>query len=291
MNIIDNMKSGVLPNGKVKVPHPPKPEGRTPVRVNKVEISADAIRAEMQNHRASNPDQAKAEAIRALIVRQLLLDEAAAKNIVAEPEKLGKGLRELEDDAAIRTLLDNEISTPKADVEACRRYYEANMARFSSETIYEAKHILIAAPLSDNIKRAEAKTTAINLIEKLENDISAFGELALEYSSCISKQQGGNLGQLSKGSTVAEFETVLFEMSAGQLWPAPVPTQFGYHIIKLEKIIKGEQLPFDVVHTKIGAWLEAASWSRAVSQYISILAGKADIEGFEMNGAKSPLVQ
>ncbi len=291
MNIIENMKSGALPKGKVKVPHPPRLEGRAPVRVNGTEISEEAIRAEMQNHRASSPDQAKTEAIRALIVRQLLLEEAAAKNIAPEPQELGKGLRELEDDAAIRSLLDSEISTPKADEKACRRYYEANEKRFSSETIYEARHILIAAPPDDANKREQAKKTAISLIKQLENNISVFAKLAMEHSSCMSKQQGGNLGQLSKGSTVAEFETVLFEMKEGQLWPAPVPTRFGYHIIKLEKIIKGEQLPFDAVQTKIEAWLEAASWSRAVAQYISILAGKAKIEGFEMRSAQSPLVQ
>jgi len=286
-----NIKSGVLPQGKVKVPHPPMPEGGTPVRVNGIEIDANAIGAEMQNHKASSPEQAKIEAIRALIVRQLLVQEAETKNIIAEPLKLGNGLREIEDDAAIRILLDQEVITPKANENACKRYYESNKKRFSSETIYEARHILLAAPLSNKSKREEAKTLALAIIEQLQKDGSAFGELAMGHSSCLSKQQGGNLGQLSKGSTVAEFETVLFEMEAGQLWPSPVPTQFGYHVIKLERIIKGEQLPFDLVQNQISAWLEASSWSRAVAQYISILAGKAKIEGFDMEGAQSPLVQ
>ncbi len=291
MNIIDNIKSDALPKGKVKVPHPPLPAGGASVLVNNIEIGSEEIRAEMQNHPASSPDKAKEEAIRALVVRQLLVQEAAAQKIIAEPEKLSEGLREIEDDAAIRVLLDREIVTPKADEAACRHYYDANRKKFSSETIYEARHILLAAPLHDQAKRDEAKEISSTIIEQLKGDISLFGELAEQYSACMSKQQGGNLGQLSKGSTVAEFETVLFEMSEGQLWPSPVPTQFGYHVIKLEKIIKGEQLPFEVVQAKISAWLEASSWSRAVAQYVSILAGKAKIEGFDMNGAKSPLVQ
>ncbi len=286
-----DIESGVLPKGKVKVPHPPEPEGRTPVRVNGIEIGEEEIRSEMQNHRASNPEQAREMAIRALVVRELLVQEAAAENIVAEPRILGDGLKEIEADAAIRALLDEQVSTPRADEAACRRYYDSHREKFSSQTIYEARHILIAATPSNEERRKEARKTASMIIKKLQDNPGIFPELAKTHSACPSKQQGGNLGQLGKGATVAEFETVLFQMDEGQLWPVPVPTQFGYHVIRLDKIIQGEQLPFEAARQKIAAWLEASSWSRAVAQYISILAGKADIQGFDMEGARTPLVQ
>ncbi len=290
VNLLDN-KPGILPKAKVKVPPAPKPDGRTPVTVNGALIDFDAISTEIQLHPAKTPHEAYEEAVRALVVRQLLLQEAAAKNIVAEPEQNDQGHREIDDDAAIRQLLDLEILTPKADEAACKRYYEANGKKFSSETIYEASHILFAAPLSDDKARGEAKILAEQVIKQLQDDPTRFGELALKHSACPSKAQGGNLGQLSKGSTVAEFETVLFALKAGQMSSAPVATRFGYHVIVLERIIKGEQLPFEAVNGRIGAWLEASSWSRAVSQYISLLAGKAEIKGFDMTGQGTPLVQ
>ena len=290
VNLIDT-QTGVLPSGKVKVPHPPSPEERTPISVNGSEISFEAIDAETQLHPADTPGEAYRDAVHALIVRELLIQEAAEKKITAEPQMIEPGKREVEEDAAIRVLLEQEIDTPAADENACKRYYEANRNKFRSPTIYEASHILIAAPTTDKKAREQAKAEAEAVLAKLEDHPDQFASLARAHSACPSKEQGGSLGQLTKGSTVPEFETVLFELKEGQTWPAPVPTQFGFHIIRLERIIEGEQLPYEHVAERISAWLEAASWSRAVSQYISILVGKAEICGFDMNGSDSPLVQ
>ncbi len=290
VNLINN-SSGILPSKKVKVPHPPKANGRSPVLVNGVEIPEQAIRDEAQLHPAKNPGEAISEATRALVVRELLLQEAAAKAIVATPEVLGEDLREADADAAIRELLDREVSSPSADEQACQRYYETHPTKFCSETIYEARHILFAAPLSDPIARDKAKCQAESALKTLADNPDSFAELALAHSACPSKEQGGNLGQLTAGSTVPEFETVLFALEEGQTGPTPVPTRFGYHIIRLERKIEGEQLPYGAARARIAAWLEASSWSRAVAQYISILAGKATITGFDMEGSDTPLVQ
>ena len=73
--------------------------------------------------------------------------------------------------------------------------------------------------------------------------------------------------------------------------PTPVPTQFGYHVIRLDRVIPGAQLPFEAVAGRIAGWLEASSWSRAVAQYVGILAGEADITGISLHGSDGPLVQ
>jgi peptidyl-prolyl cis-trans isomerase C len=280
----------VLPKGKVKVPEPPRP-AHVPISVNGVEIGAEAVRAEAQHHPAETSAKAFAEAARALVVRELLLQEAVAKGVVASPETFGEGRRETDEDAAIRALLDQEVTTPKADHDACRRYFAANPQKFRSATLYEARHILFAAPVSDEAARARAKADAEAAIAALMDDLSLFPSLALAHSACPSRAQGGSLGQLSKGSTVPEFETVLFALEAGQLSPVPAPTPFGYHVIVLDRIIAGRQLPFNMVRDRIAAWLEAASWSRAVSQYVGILAGRAVIDGITLAAADGPLVQ
>lgn len=286
--LVDN-SNGALPNGKVKVPA--KPATRQPVLVNGVAISADDIQSEAQNHRADTPVQAFKDAARALVVRELLRQEAVAKEITAEAETLGEGLRETDEDAATRVLLEREVIVPQAEDADCLRYYQANLSKFCSETLYEARHILFAAAPSDSAARASAKSEAEAVIAKLVADPAQFGALAHAHSSCSSKDQGGNLGQLTKGSTVPEFESVLFTLEAGQLSREPVVTPFGYHIIQLDRIINGEQLPFEMVRERIAGWLEAASWSRAVSQYIGILVAQAKIEGIDLGAADGPLVQ
>jgi peptidyl-prolyl cis-trans isomerase C len=59
----------------------------------------------------------------------------------------------------------------------------------------------------------------------------------------------------------------------------------------VDRKIDGEQLPFEHVQARIAAWLDAAAWSKAVAQYISILAGKADIQGVDMEASHGFLVQ
>ena len=83
-----------------------------------------------------------------------------------------------------------------------------------------ASHILVST-------LDEAKT----VISELE-DGKDFAKLAKKYSSCPSKEQGGDLGFFSKGQMVKEFEDAAFSLKKGEI-SDPVKTQFGYHIIKL----------------------------------------------------------
>ncbi len=67
------------------------------IRVNGTEISDTAIAREIQNHPANSPGTARAAAVRALVVRELLLDEAARLGLKAEPATAGDGSRETDE--------------------------------------------------------------------------------------------------------------------------------------------------------------------------------------------------
>ncbi len=272
----------------VKVdPKPKSPE----IFVNDVEITLEAIQQEVQNHTAEQPKDAYLDAARALVIRELLVQKADEIGVEAAPMSDDQGRREIDEDAKVRQLLEQEVDVPRAGEEECRRYFDQHQDKFSSETIYEARHILLAGALEDPVARRKGTLKAQQIIEAVRKDPNRFGDFAREFSQCPSAKEGGNLGQLTKGQTVPEFETVLFELEEGQMSPTPVPTPFGYHVIQLDRKIEGRQLPFDQVKAKIAAFLEASSWSRAVAQYIGILAGGAKIKGISIDGADSPLVQ
>ncbi|PPJ44384.1 peptidylprolyl isomerase, partial [Rhizobium sp. KAs_5_22] len=163
--------------------------------------------------------------------------------------------------------------------------------KFRSEPIFEASHILIAADPADQRARDAARNDAERLAAVLVEHPSEFAAMARTHSACPSAAQGGNLGQLTRGSTVAEFERCLARMEEGQITSAPVESRFGFHIIRLERRIDGEQLPFDFVQDRIAGWLEASAWSKAVSQFIAILAADATITGIDVLGADGPLMQ
>ncbi|MCZ4273520.1 peptidylprolyl isomerase [Maritalea porphyrae] len=286
--LIDNSMPKMANGDAVKVdPKPKSPE----IFVNGVEITLEAIQQEVQNHEAETPKDAVLNAARALVIRELLLQKADALGLSAEPMEDAQGRRETDEDAKVRQLLEQEVDVPRAGEEECQRYFDQHQDKFSSDTIYEARHILLAGALEDPVARRKGMVKAGQIIESLNKAPDRFGEFAREFSQCPSAKEGGNLGQLTKGQTVPEFETVLFELEEGQMSPTPVPTPFGYHIIQLDRIIEGRQLPFDHVKSKIAAFLEASSWSRAVAQYIGILAGEAEIKGIQIDGADSPLVQ
>ncbi len=69
-----------------------------------------------------------------------------------------------------------------------------------------------------------------DLKKKLAEGVS-FEELAKDFSSCPSGQEGGNLGSFGKGVMVPAFEDAAFALEVGQVSGA-VRTQFGYHLIK-----------------------------------------------------------
>ena len=70
-----------------------------------------------------------------------------------------------------------------------------------------------------------------------------------------------------------------------------VKTRHGFHVVAIDQRIPGKMLPFEVVHEQIAARIKAGVDERALRQYVSILAGQAEIVGVDLAGAKTPLVQ
>lgn len=261
------------------------------ISVNGVAVPEVEILAEAQNHPAENPGAALRAAAQALVIRELLWQEAQRLGIAAAPVRDDAGRMETERDAAVRLLIDREVRAPAATDEECARYYARHPGKFRTEPLFEARHILLAAPPSDRRALAAARAQAEALCGMLAEEPDRFAALAREHSACPSREQGGNLGQLTRGSTVAEFEAALSEMAEGEISGAPVESRFGFHVIALDRRVEGRQLPYEMVAARIAAWLEASAWSRAASQYIAVLAGRADIRGLSLNGADGPLVQ
>lgn len=249
-----------------------------PIRVNEIEIGAATIAEEMQYHPAPSADEAQRAAAQALVVRELLRQEARVQ---------GFG----DDDAAVEELLESAVTTPEPDEASCRRYYVNNKKRFRSPDLIEAQHILVAAAPDEAEERAKAKAKAADLARQVTADPACFDALAREHSDCPSKASGGHLGQIERGSLVPELETYIFAMKAGETCPVPVASRYGWHVVRVLERADGRELPFANARQTIADYLTESSWRRAVSQYIALLAGRAAIDGFALRAAHSPLVQ
>lgn len=260
------------------------------VTVNGTVISRKAIAAEAQNFPADNPGEAWRAATRALVIRELLLQEASRLEVPIEQIQDEKGRRETEEDALTRALIEREVRLPEADDETLRRYYDNNRRRFTSAPLYEADHILLAARGDDRESFVSARQRAATLAATLKDHPERFAVLAREHSACPSAAMGGNLGQIGPGDTTPPFEAALAKLDCDEI-SEPVETRYGVHLIRLRQRFDGEQLPFEAVRDRIATYLTERSHRQAVAQYLSILVGKAEIKGIELNGATSPLVR
>ncbi|WP_438816506.1 peptidylprolyl isomerase [Taklimakanibacter deserti] len=261
-----------------------------PVTVNGVAISRKAIAAEVQNFPARNPGEGWRAATRALVIRELLRQEALRLDICVEQKTDADGRRETAEDAQLRGLIEREVRIPEADEETLRRYYGNNLHRFVTPLLYEADHILIGARRDDEDAFAAARERASALGAILATAPECFAALARDWSDCPSASLGGSLGQIGPGDTTAEFEAALVDLAPGEI-SAPVETRYGVHLIRLTRRIDGRQLPFEVVRERIASYLLEHVQRQATAQYLSLLVGRADISGVAIDGSASPLVQ
>ena len=98
-------------------------------------------------------------------------------------------------------------------------------------------------------------------------------------------RSGGNLGQITPGSTVPEFEAALQKLATGAIASEPVESRFGVHVVRLERRIEGRELPFELVAERIADYLRERVQRTATAQYLQVLAGKADVQGVELTRA------
>mgnify|MGYP005993906069 CR=1 FL=1 len=260
--------------------HPNAP--KVPIRVNGVTISRAVISREVQNHPAPTPVAAWKAAALALVLREALGQEARRLGIRAEPAVDAEGRRETEEEAGMRALVEREVAVPEPTEEECRRYYERNLARFRAPDIFEAAHILFAAPKGDATGYELARLNARMVVGMLRTDPDTFAELARVHSACPSGELGGSLGQVTTGQTTPEFEKALLAMRPGEVSSEPVETRYGFHVIRLERCIEGRTVPFEAVRTRVADYLSEAVRRRAQAQYVAWLLGRAKVEGVEI---------
>ena len=77
-------------------------------------------------------------------------------------------------DALVRQLLDDALQLPTPTEEECRRFYETNIRRFRSPTIWEPAHILLSASSDDEAARELARTRACEIIQSGERESGTF---------------------------------------------------------------------------------------------------------------------
>jgi foldase protein PrsA len=191
-------------------------------------------------------------------------------------EKQNLTLEELAADVRDRLLVDDmkaavtkQVKVTDAEVKA---YYDAHKADYTEGEIRKARHILISpfatAAGDEVIVPTEADwETAKAEAERIRSEIlngADFETAAAKYSDDeTTAEDGGDLGKVTRGQLVPEFEKAVFSLKKGDV-SQPVRTQYGYHIVEVTDITPGKQLAYDEVkegiRTSLLAELRVQAW-------------------------------
>ena len=157
-------------------------------------------------------------------------------------------------------------------------YYDNNLERYTEPEGLRASHVLLRTEGKDP---AEVQTQAEAIVAEARNGAD-FAELARQYSDDEgTKEIGGDLGSISPGQTVPEFEGAAFALEQGEI-SDPVSSLFGVHIIKATEKTGGTSQPLDEVRESIVDLLKqesADSRASALAQAMATeIATAADLD-------------
>jgi peptidyl-prolyl cis-trans isomerase D len=142
--------------------------------------------------------------------------------------------------------LASQVVPTDADLQ---KLYDENRAQYVREEGRRARHIVIAP------KEGEADAATLKRAEAVAAEARAgkdFTELAKQHSSDLTANQGGDLGVVRKADFPGPIGDTLFSMKVGEV-SAPVKSQFGYHILKIDEIQAEEVRPFAEARAELDA--------------------------------------
>jgi len=222
-------------------------------KVNGVEIhQSDLALAEEdigQNVPAKD-EQGKRDYLVNFLTDMILLSKEAEAKKVPDTAEFKRRIAFARNKALMDTVLQ-EASKGATTEANLHKVYDDATKQMGAEQEVHARHILfrVVNPADDAAsKAAEAKVKAV--IERVKKG-EDFNKLANELTEDPSgKANGGDLGYFTKEQMVPEFSDVAFKLDKGQV-SAPVKTQFGWHVLKVEDKRQRQAPAFDTVRDQV----------------------------------------
>ena len=248
-----------------------------PIVIHGHELSDAEVQQELPQH-AGDPNPLRSATL-ALLIRHAARHEAQRLGLPASGD----------DEALLDQLLAHEVPPAPLQEGDLLRHYEQHAARFRVGASVEVAHILFQ--VTDQVPLELLRAKAQEVLDALQADPSTFAATAGALSNCPSAAVGGQLGQVSRGEMVPEFEQVVFTAAAPGLVPRLVESRFGLHIVRLGHRDEGRQQPFEEVQASLRRALQAHHQDTTWRQYVRRLLGRADIQGIELPELDTALVQ
>lgn len=276
-------------------------------KVNDYEISYSEYQAElheiMKLLKTEEPnDHCKKKAIEKLIDAVLLLNEAKKTDISIDPEEVESSIieckleyesqEEFEEALSNNNITLDDLKTKLKSKIIIKKYiksltnenfsisderleeiYKENLELFKIQKKIRVSHILLKKEIGK--KRAEEIRAKINTPQDFINSVE-------KCSQCPSCKQSGDLGFITEGKMVREFDQVAFKLPVNMI-SDPIETEFGFHIIMVTDIVKERTLPFELVKDTLFKRLKDIDFQLRLLNHLKELKHKAEITVFHEN--------
>ncbi len=207
----------------------------------------------------------KSEFVQRLITQELLVEEAIKRGIPNDDTiryNIESYRRNLLINELLRREFDGRIAVTEEEV---KQYYYKNIGQFTTEVV-EASHILV--------KKKEDAEMILRLLSMGKD----FSELAVRFSVGPCAKMGGSLGEITRGQMMPNFEESLFLLEKPGEISSIVKTDFGFHIIRLDKSKTIKTSPLKDVSATIRRLITDKKEKDLFENYVEDLKKRINIE-------------
>jgi len=191
--------------------------------VNGKPISSAKLNRLIEQSGQPNSPELREKARDILITKELVLQEADKRGLTKSPE-IQEAIEQAKLSVLVSAVFEDFVSKEGISDAELQTVYDSMKSQMGGKE-YKTRHILVGE-----------EKLAKSLLAKIKAGAS-FAELAKANSKDPgSAVKGGDLDWVSANSLVPEFSKVMTTLSAGQLAPEPVKTEFGWHIIQVDEI-------------------------------------------------------
>lgn len=240
--------------------------------VNNVQIKESDVEEAINRFPAErrayfNSPVAKEQLLEQIISYELMYNHGKELGMDANEEFLAQ-VEKAKKEILTQMTINSELSKITVSEEEIKEYYENNKEKFQEAEQVRAKHILV-----------DTEEEATNIKAQIEGGLS-FEEAAQNNSKCPSSSNGGDLGFFTRGRMVPEFENAAFELNVGEV-SAPVQTQFGFHLIKVEEKKEASVKAFEEVEQMIGGTVLQEKQASKYYEIVEELKGKFNVQMYK----------
>ena len=229
------------------------------------------VAAAQPNAHFSQLAPAQQEMIKQRLIEKVLFTELAKKEGIENDPEFKAAIDKIKEELLVNIWMKKQLDNTLVSDSEAKDFYEKNKDKFKQPATMHARHILV--------KTEKDAQDIINELKSLKGDAlkTKFIELAKAKSTGPTAPKGGDLGTFRKEQMVPEFSKAAEALKEGEITQKPVKTQFGYHVIYLEKKNDAQPLKYEEVKDRIIASLKQKQFAVKIAEVAKELKSKAKI--------------